>query len=65
MSKRKAPDRDDEDDVEDPNEDEEARRQREDREDDELQEQMTKRSSKDRMGCARKRPHCAPNRPSP
>ena len=52
MSKRKAPDKDEEDDVDDPNEDEEEKRRREDREDDEMQERLTKRSSKDRMGCA-------------
>lgn len=52
MSKRKAPDKDEEEDVDDPNEDEEAKRRREDREDDEMQERLTKRSSKDRMGCA-------------
>jgi transcription initiation factor TFIID subunit 11 len=50
MSKRKAPDKDEEDDVDDPNEDEEEKRRREDREDDEMQERLTKRSSKDRMG---------------
>ena len=52
MSKRKAPDKDEEDDEDDPNEDEEEKRRREDREDDEMQERLTKRSSKDRMGCA-------------
>ena len=52
MSKRKAPDKNEEEDVDDPNEDEEAKRRREDREDDEMQERLTKRSSKDRMGCA-------------